>query len=140
MVRTQQIKVFVSTTRTQGQRTNDFCFVPQGEVVTFPLTLCSDHQVDDGCGCSRSLIGTQCLKGTTTMEVAAFPGGKEQLAALLLEADKSRFGPILCASLERQGQLPDVTRTLDLLLAAASRYPIGAIVEWRNGQFIRRNG
>ena len=64
-------KILVSTKDTQGQRSNDFCYVPEGEPVRFGIICDRDKgRPDGGCGCARSLIGIYCGKGTTTFKVA----------------------------------------------------------------------
>lgn len=63
------MNVFVATEKTQGQRASDFCFVPNGELVTFGMVCDGNDAIDGGCGCQRSLTGIKCLKGTTTVEV-----------------------------------------------------------------------
>lgn len=60
--------VLVATRETQGDRDNDFCFVPEGELVRWG-TECSGATVDDYCGCRRSMVGFDCHKATTTMKV-----------------------------------------------------------------------
>jgi len=63
-----KIKALVATKQTQGQRKNDFCFVPEGEPV-FWACECDVGSVDDDCGCHRSLCGVETLKTTTTFKV-----------------------------------------------------------------------
>lgn len=66
------MKYLVSTEETQGQRANDFCFVPEGEQVHTAFA-CSSGSTDDHCGCRRSLGGVDACRGTTTMKVAEAP-------------------------------------------------------------------
>lgn len=63
------IKVFVATNATQGQRSDDFTFVPEGELLTHSFE-CNNPD----CGCTRSLSGVDCLKATTTMKVIEWDG------------------------------------------------------------------
>ena len=49
------MKVLVATRNTQGQRGNDFCFVPEGEIVAFPAAECTGEKIDGSCGCRRSV-------------------------------------------------------------------------------------
>jgi hypothetical protein len=62
-------KVLVATREGQGQRRNDFSFVPEGEVVFFPTFECEGEAVDGECGCRRAMIGARCNTGTTTFKV-----------------------------------------------------------------------
>jgi len=70
------IPIFVATRQTQGQRDNDFCFVPEGEIVTFPVFTCTGEEADGACGCRRSLCGVHSSTGTTTVKVALLEGGR----------------------------------------------------------------
>lgn len=62
------MRVFVATTETQGVRKNDFCFVPEGELVGFSFE-CDGEPVDGPCGCHRSMSGFDCHAGTTTFKL-----------------------------------------------------------------------
>jgi hypothetical protein len=62
------MKVLVSTTETQGRRKNDFCFVPEGELVKFG-SECDGEKIDGSCGCRRAMCGLETHKATTTMKV-----------------------------------------------------------------------
>jgi hypothetical protein len=54
------MKLLVSTTETQGQRKNDFCFVPEGEILVFAFECDRDRGNPDGpCGCARSMSGVE---------------------------------------------------------------------------------
>jgi len=66
------MKVLVSTKETQGQRKNDFCFVPEGEILRFGFE-CDNEGIDSRCGCRRSMSGIFCHKATTTFKVVDLP-------------------------------------------------------------------
>lgn len=69
------MKILVATKQTQGTRKNDFCFVPEDEIVIFSVECASDGGNPDGaCGCLRSMCGISCRKATTTMKVVDLPG------------------------------------------------------------------
>ena len=51
------MKLLVATTKTQGQRKNDFCWVPEDEIVQFAF-VCDGEKIDGSCGCRRSMSGT----------------------------------------------------------------------------------
>lgn len=68
------MEVFVATKESQGTRPSDFSFVEDGELVKFSFKhdKCADSNVsiDKGCGCMRSVISLETVKGTTTFTVA----------------------------------------------------------------------
>ena len=65
------MKLLVATTRTQGQRTNDFSYCVDGELVNPFLPVCAGDEADPdgGCGCGRSFAGLNSHRATTTAEV-----------------------------------------------------------------------
>ena len=84
------MKVLVSTCESQGKRKNDFCYVPEGELVRLGME-CDGGKPDDSCGCSRSMVGMTCAKGTTTMKVVEMPAMtpallKDELLASLISS------------------------------------------------------
>lgn len=52
---------------TKGSCSEDFCFVPEDELVYEPIVICCNSKT---CGCNRSMSGTKTFKGTTTVKVA----------------------------------------------------------------------
>lgn len=62
------MKFLVATKQTQGQRDNDFSFLPDGEPVFFGFVCSRDAREgpDGGCGCNRCFTGVNTLTGTTT--------------------------------------------------------------------------
>lgn len=118
------IPVFVATRQTQGQRDNDFCFVPEGEIVTFPVFTCDGEEADGVCGCRRSLCGVLSSTGTTTMKVALLDGGRSALEQALR------------ASLQDGGwSQVGIEKAVAKIITAASQFPIGTVVEWRDDIF-----
>jgi len=128
------IQIFVSTKETQGQRENDFCFVPEGEIVNLKSLTCSNETVDGHCGCKRSLYGIKCLKSTTTMKVALFDGSIADLAEVILKSLKQ--GGWIQESWQKF--LEEGIARASKIVQEASKFPIGAIVEYRDG-FAARN-
>ena len=126
-------KILVSTKRMQGQRRNDFCWVPEGEIVGF-TGECDDDGIDGSCGCRRSFTGLECGKGTTTVEVAYCPQfGPKRLARMIftrMEADGWVRG--LGEDEARQMAEADAKE----LLRLASAWPPGQVVEKR-GDLLR---
>jgi hypothetical protein len=79
------MKIFVSTTKGQGVRSNDFCYVPENEPVKFVFE-CDDEGPDGSCGCKRCMGGMKTSKSTTTFKVAEVDMDKEAYAKLLLKS------------------------------------------------------
>jgi hypothetical protein len=52
------MKVLTATSRTQGERSGDYCFCVEGELVTLPQVICARdaRNPDGGCGCGRGWI------------------------------------------------------------------------------------
>jgi hypothetical protein len=121
------MKLIVSTARTQQTRKSDFCFVPEGEPVTFGLACHSGRgAIDGGCGCQRCLIGVKNRKGTTTFEVTDRPGlDRGGLIALLRDSVMAAYGlPLREADLQ-------AAREADELSRLAEAFPVGIVLEKR---------
>jgi len=126
-----RMKVLVSTKETQGQRPNDFCWVPEGEIVKYGFD-CDGDAVDGSCGCRRSLVGLECSKATTTMKVAQVDFTKGELKAMLRES-LIRDGWMDCyktAAMKRDF-LTREWAAFEHLLEVAKNLPVGTIVERR---------
>ncbi len=66
------VNVLISTTQTQGDRTGDFCWVPDGELVARYGFVCdSERPGYPGCGCGRAFGGFTTHKSTTSAMVVA---------------------------------------------------------------------
>lgn len=119
--RENQVKLLVSTIRTQGRRQSDFCFVPEGEVLTFGFECATDRGHADGlCGCVRSMAGIVCKGSTTTFKVSEVPITTFQMKALLRDY---YFGM----------KLSDKTLGQEVLalVGVAQPYEVGVVLEKR---------
>ena len=119
------MKILVATTRTQGQRPNDFCFVPEGEPL-MPSFECEGEEVDGRCGCRRSLTGVKCRKATTTALVTEVRHDRRWLASTFAR------------SLRRAGFRPEpeeVRQMVDRAILVATRFATGSVVERRGDDF-----
>lgn len=88
----ETMKILVATRETQGRRASDFCFVDEGEPVTFAGECDTDRDdIDGGCGCRRAMTGLQGRTGTTTFKVAE------------KDMDSSQFFELLCESYIKAG-------------------------------------
>lgn len=121
------MKVLVATKERQGLRPNDFCFVPEGELVRFSWT-CDGEGIDGKCGCRRSLCGFDCLLSTTTFKVADLPLSEDEYFDKLIESFRSA-GWI-------DGELTDNLKAIarqdcDRLLKLAMLFNVGTVLENR---------
>lgn len=125
------MKVLVATEQTQGQRENDFCFVPEGELVMFG-TECDREDIDGNCGCKRSMAGLKCQKATTTIMVAEMDVDLEaEIAASLIDGGWGKIG--LNIEEATAGASEEVVRI-------AEKFPVGTILERRGNDLnIRQN-
>ena len=117
------MKVLVATMETQGRRANDFCFVPEGELVKFSAP-CDGEAVDGPCGCMRSMTGVTCRRATTTVKVVDLPFTLAEYTIQLLESQAAAWGEDIFDA------------GADQLAALAEAWEVGAILEIR-GDFIQ---
>jgi hypothetical protein len=115
------MKIIVATSETQGQRPEDFNFVPDGEIVMVSDCDC----LHAGCDCVRSMIGINSGRGTTTMKVVESDIALEEYRRLIGEANQS------------YGELGVDTALFNeqaaALLDLAMQFPAGAVIE-RDGE------
>jgi len=79
------MKLLTATQKTQGQRSNDFNYCNEDEIVTFGFE-CDGESVDGRCGCRRAMCGVDSRKSTTTMIVAEVDVDLEEVVKKSLEA------------------------------------------------------
>lgn len=61
------MKLLTATRAGQGDRTGDFCFAVEGELVLLGLVCATDEaDPDGGCGCGRAFAGMSSHRATTT--------------------------------------------------------------------------
>lgn len=117
------MKVFVATNTLQGERSNDFYFCEEGELLAPPVVIC-DEFPDDPCGCARCLFGFTSKRGTTTFAVVVLP------------IDRARFTDIYRTSLIAAGRSSlaesrDLDKVVESLLGWAELFDEGDVVERR---------
>ena len=122
------MRILVATTKTQGARKNDFCFVPEAEPVMFGFE-CDNEPIDGGCGCRRAMVGVSCLKATSTVAVAETPLDRDGLVADFVKSSK-RSGFNLTAA--------EVAPMADDIIRIAGRFGTGAVLERRGDAFRAR--
>ena len=116
------MKVLTATSRTQGQRGNDFHWCIEGELVHFGMVCAADRtDPDGGCGCGRAFAGLNSHRATTTAmirEIEGFTRGD------YIEAIRS--------SLSQQGWDPATAQDeADELIGLIRDWPAGAVAERR---------
>jgi len=131
------MKVFVATKEKQGERASDFFWAREGELVTFG-SVCGNGRcdVDDGCGCQRSMIGVATRKGTTTVKVVS--------KRTLTEDDYIRsllasFCKAYRAKADDPKVVAEVTAEAKELLRIADAFDTDDVVEVRGNQIQVRN-
>lgn len=112
------MKVLVSVDR--PTRADDFCFVPDGEIVYEQALTCSSFDRAMQCGCGRSLAGTTTHKATSMMEVREVDMSDDDLMALALKCGK-----------ETGWGARVVLYGLDAMRTAAKKFPVGTQVTAR---------
>lgn len=112
------MKVLVAVNR--PVREDDFCWVPDGEIVYEQALTCSSYDRAMQCGCGRSLAGTATHKATSTMQVAEVDLTDDDLVALALQVGK-----------EAGWGARYVLHGLDRMREEADRFPVGTQVSAR---------
>lgn len=102
---------------TQGTRSEDFCFVPEGELLYEAIVVCCNSET---CGCNRSMSGTKTFKGTTTAKVADVDLSEEDLQRIAGEVSEGAGWP---------GEA--VLYALWSSRTAAEQHPVGSVLRPR---------
>ena len=83
------MKLLASTRRTQGDRANDFTWVPDGEYLIMGFVCDTDRgDPDGGCGCGRAFEGLTSLRSTTTAEVIEAPISHDEFVSAIMESKR----------------------------------------------------
>jgi hypothetical protein len=136
------VKALVATKDGQGVRKNDFCWVPEGEIVHFPFECDRDRDdVDAYCGCRRSMVGIECAKATTTMKVEELDTTEQQVFEKLKRhymedwlMDEKR------AEKMARDELEDLKRIAKTFRAGAVLEKRGAVFQIRKRNTKRKRG
>ncbi|MCI2421131.1 hypothetical protein MOQ72_27175 [Saccharopolyspora sp. K220] len=125
-LRVPLLRVLIATYRTQGQRSTDFAFVPEGELVTLAYVCDRDRgNPDGGCGCTRGFADVSSHKVTTTAVVV------EQVMTRDDYLRRLRASALDTGLLKPGEDHTDVDDQADELLDLAAGLPIGTVVERR---------
>jgi len=129
------MKVLVATKDGQGVRKNDFCWVPEGEILHFGFECDSDRDDIDGyCGCRRGMVGLDCAKATTTMKVADLPVKRREVFDRLVKHYKEGWKMKVKAAKETaRDELKDLSKIV-------ASFPRGVVLEKRGDKFQTRRG
>lgn len=126
------MKLLVSTAETQGRRNNDFCFLPEGELVTYSVIECSGEKPDGACGCKRSMSGLVSRKGTTTLRVIEVSITQKQFAERVYHSMKA--GGWVSLMGEKNARKFAKLST-SILVQAIKKIPVGSTLERRGDRF-----
>jgi hypothetical protein len=124
-----KLKVFVATKRGQGQRKSDFFWCKEGELLIFGTecdTDANDPNPDGGCGCGRSLVGIETLKGTTTFTVEERDMTPEQFEEAYVEGQRAGGWPV-----HDKQYAAAVRSDAKEVLRVAKTFPVGVVLEKR---------
>jgi hypothetical protein len=116
------MKILTATSRTQGQRRNDFHWCIEGELVHFGMVCAADRaDPDGGCGCGRAFAGLNSHRATTTAMVRDIEG---------FSIDD--YVEAIRSSLAQQGWDPgtaeeEAAELVDIM----ADWPVGAVAERR---------
>lgn len=128
------MKLLTATSRTQGQRDNDFNFCVEGELVIVAPLVCEADRFDPdgGCGCGRSFGGLNSGKGTTTAAVTDLDFSRADAALAIRSAlEQSSFIQLM--------RPEDVQDVIEDTLELAEQFEVGTVVEHRLGDIRARS-
>ena len=81
------MKLLAATRQTQGDRSNDFAWVPDGEYLVMGFVCDTDRgDPDGGCGCGRAFEGLTSLKSITTAQVIEAPISHDEFVSAIIES------------------------------------------------------
>ena len=124
------MKILVSTTETQGQRDNDFCFVPEGEIVKRDSHMCDTHP-DGKCGCARALAGIDCHKATTTMKVVDLPITEDELKEKIYKSLLNGGWGVLGKNVIKKVAKTQMAENVSI----ADEFNVGDVIEFRMTEY-----
>jgi hypothetical protein len=116
------MKILTATSRTQGERRNDFHWCIEGELVHFGMVCSADRDDPDGrCGCARAFAGLNSHQATTTAMVRDIEG-----------FTRDDYIEAIRSSLAQQGWDPSTAEDeAEELMDIVSDWPAGAVAERR---------
>ena len=128
------MKILVATNNTQGARKNDFCFVPEEEIVRFGVEH-PQEDIDAPCGCRRAMFGINTNKATTTFKVVETVLIREEFRRLVATS----FRRAIRASAELESITDECAELMaDFILQTAKEFQVGQVLERRGTEFFVR--
>ncbi|HET9144026.1 DUF7715 family protein [Actinophytocola sp.] len=115
--------VLVATRRTQGTRSDDFCYTQDDELVDLAST-CHDDP-GSACGCARAFTGLITRKATTTAQILT------RALSMPDYIDAFRTSLITAGLPDDQQTLRWAHEAAEQLHTIASQWPPGTVVERR---------
>lgn len=132
------MKILTATTRTQGQRTSDFTWCVEGEVVTADKIICARDErdgPDGGCGCGRSWSGLNSHLSTTTAMVRDIDGFTFEDLTEAVRSFREQAGWLDMMADSDAEIAEEAARIAEI----AAEYPDGAVLETRMGEIAERS-
>jgi hypothetical protein len=127
------MKLLAATTKTQGDKTNDFNFLPTGEFVVLGFVCARDEaDPDGGCGCGRSFEGIDHLKAATTAEVVEVDFDRAKWVELV-RLSKTKAGWNTMENFDAF-----YTAIADEAIELAAALPVGTVVGRRLDELVIR--
>jgi hypothetical protein len=127
------MKLLVATTKTQGDKKNDFNWLPSDEYVVMGFICDRDTQdPEGGCGCGRSFEGIDHLKAATTAEVVE------------VDFDRAKWVDMVRLSKTKAGwaDMDDFdafyTAIADEMIGLVADLPVGTVVGRRLDELVIR--
>lgn len=128
------MKILVATTEQQGARDSDFCNAEEGEPVFSPLYTCDNGEVDDRCGCRRTMHGARTNSLTTTIKVVETEMS-EEVYADVYRRNLINTGWVLILRDKLEAHVAFETKELRRI---ADCYRVGTVLECREDEFRER--
>lgn len=125
------MRVLTATKETQMQRSNDFFFAEEGELVILG-SECDDEKVDGKCGCRRAMVGVRSHKSTTTMIVSESNLDEEALKDIVRRSLTENGWLKGCPEKEANEM---VDALCDMNRKVAETFPVGTVIERRGVMF-----
>jgi len=130
------MKVLVATAETQGKRKNDFCYVPEGEMVDTGGFECDGESIDGSCGCRRSFCGLKAHKATTTAKVVNVEFAYGVTLEKLVRESLAEAGWVRGENPKRDAKF--VREMAESIVHVADAFFPGTVIERRGTKFQER--
>lgn len=125
------MNVLTATGRTQGQRSNDYSFTIECELVRIDEACALDRQdPDGGCGCGRGFAGMSSSRATTTALVRDLPMTPAEFERAYVDALVAQ-GWLGADDHADADVAAEIHHAVWVLLEAAARIPVGTVLERR---------